>query len=87
MAALEDRERALIVPVVNDVLEEVGVAAARDLLEEVAADGLASLGQLALRDSPLRPLRRGGQIEDHSAESGILVQDPDQERAVATPDG
>ena len=48
--ALQDRDRLLVLPVVDDRLQDVGVAARGNGLEEVAADHLAPLGQLGAGD-------------------------------------
>src|SRR6266550_9071401 len=46
----EDGDRLLVSPVVDHVLEQIGVATGRDLLEEVAADYTAAVRQASALD-------------------------------------
>src|SRR5438876_9243989 len=56
VAVPQDGDAALVVPVVDDPLEDVGVAADGARGEEVARDQLAAPGEPGLRDAGLRVL-------------------------------
>jgi hypothetical protein len=75
MAVPEDRESQLVVPVVDDVLQDVGVMGARHGLEEASPDRLASLGEPALGDLLLGSLDDVGLVEDRPAKMGMRLQD------------
>ena len=50
MAVLEDPERPLVVPIVNDMLQDVRVPAARHFLEKVPAHDVAAFTQSMFGD-------------------------------------
>ena len=76
----------LVVPVVDHVLQQVAVAAGGNLLEEVAADHPASLGETAGFEVLRRPLHHVRLIEHDPLEVRIGAQDADQERSVPAAD-
>jgi hypothetical protein len=76
-AAAQDRERGLVGPVVQDLLEHVGVGAAGHRGEEVAGLHAQPAGRLA---------ERLGHVEGHALELGLGVQDRGEQRAVAAAD-
>ncbi len=57
MAVLQQPDRPLVVPVVDDLLQQVQVGPLRHLLEEVTTHQLAPLREPLRRDGVLRPSR------------------------------
>ena len=81
-----DKPRFFVVPVVDDVPQEVGVGLDRDRGEEVAADDLAPARQPGGLQVPPGPLDDVGEVEEDAPHLGIPAQDADQVRAVAAAD-
>ena len=79
---LQDRRRARIVPVVNDVLHDVRVAAFGHRREEIAGHGLAAVRQPCARDARLRAVDDMADVGEHAAHVGVLLQDRHQHLAV-----
>ena len=69
-AGAQDRHAPLVVPVVQDALEDVDVAAGRDRREEVALDELAAIGHALLGEVGLRERERARPFEQEPASSG-----------------
>jgi hypothetical protein len=82
----QDRGRALVVPVVNHVLEQDRVRTARDLLEEAASRDLAAVRDPEAGEVRARALRDVGLIEDDTAQPRVGLQDPAEEGAVSAAD-
>ena len=78
-AAAQDAHRVLVLPVVQDRLEHVGVGALRHRVEEAARDDLA-----ALADD--RALDDVGLVEEDAAHPGMGVEDRGEEGAPAAAD-
>src|SRR5207244_11775677 len=85
-AVAQDRRCALAVPVVDDVLQEIAVAAGRSLREEVAADRLAARGETAGGDLLAGAGGRVLLIEDNAVQMRMRVENADQQRAVPATD-
>ena len=64
-------QRMLVVPIVNDVLQEVSVSPGRDLFKEVAGHGLATVIHAHLAQRALGALYHVGQVQEHSLHVGI----------------
>ena len=77
----EDRPRRVVIPVVEDLHEQVSVAARQLVLEEITGHELDPLRQLALR---LRDHVR--QLEQDAARAGLLLEQRLQEVAAAAGD-
>ena len=86
VAVAQQPRRPLVVPVVDDLLEQVQVRPFRHRRKEVAAHQLAALREPLVRDR--LPGRRDdvGQIEEDSPRRRIGPQDRGQEDPVRTPD-
>ena len=87
-AVLENLHALLIVPVVEDVFHDVGIAARRHSLEETSCFEPA-----ALSDSPcghvlilLRASDHRGLVEQHALQLGVRFEDGGQQTAVAATD-
>ena len=80
------RHASVIVPVVNDTFENVGVRAARDRLKEVALDDLAAVRAARVCQLPRRLGDSGGQVEDDAAKQRSAGEDGSDKGAVATAD-
>src|SRR5215831_114637 len=65
-AVPQDRNRAIVVPIVNDMLEKISIAAARHLHKDVAAHRFAAVGKTDLVQSRVRPLDDLWEIEQSS---------------------
>ena len=83
-AAAKNRQCALVVPVVNDLLDQIDVTTARDAFEEVAARERAAFREALGRD----PLARGtGQmrlVEQHASGAGQPREQGEQKGAEAS---
>ena len=82
----ENGDRTFFVPVVNDVLQQIGVTAVGYCPEEVSADHPAPLGDAAALDLVDRALRDVRLIEDDSLQMGMGGQDAYQQRSVSASD-
>ena len=82
----QDLRRALVVPVMNDVLHDVSVAAGGDRLEEIPGLGgepAIDAGRGNARHGPLDHVRK---VEQDAAHLRIALQHGDQHLAVAARD-
>src|SRR5260370_15377038 len=85
-AILENGDAALIIPIVNDVLENIFIGARRHGAEEVSRDNLASLRyacSLKLTRSTRISARK---VEDNAAQLRLGAQDGSDECAIAAAD-
>src|SRR2546423_4875539 len=83
-AAAKNRRRRRVVPVVNDVLQQVGISF-RDRLEEAAADDLAALRDTGLFESRLRGCDDMGLVKEDALQLWIGLENGREERSVAAP--
>jgi MFS family permease len=84
MDASQNRRRAIVVPVVDDVLDDVRFSAGRHFVEEVATDSLASRLQSRFGDLGARFVGGLRQVEDDPVQIRIRIQNADQQRAIAS---
>lgn len=63
-AAREDAQAAIVVPIVQELRQEIGVAAGRDRGEEIALDDGAAVGEPGLGEVTPRPRRHGGRLQE-----------------------
>ncbi len=81
-AVREERDRPLVIPVVHDVLQDVGVTTGWHGVEEVAGGcRRAALGEMRVERS-LRARDHLRQIEEHAGRVGMAIQDQGQEGTV-----
>ena len=78
-AARQDRQRVVVLPVVQDGLEHVGVGALGHRLEEAAGDDLAALAHD-------RALDHVGLVEEDAAHLGVRLEHRAEEGTAATAD-
>src|SRR5208283_2267949 len=83
---VQDYTRTLVVPIVDHVLEQVGIGSGWNLLEEAPTNHLASIRHPRALDLLFRALGDVGLVEDGSSQSGICLQNPDQEGAASATD-
>ena len=69
----EDRNRFLVLPVVDDRLQQIGIRAAGDALEEAAADETAAVIDGLEQIARLRDHVR--LVEEHAAHVRMLLED------------
>jgi hypothetical protein len=79
-------ERPFIVPVVDDVLQEVRIATARHVLEEVPADCTTPVRETSHSDLFAGAVRDMWLVEDDSVEMRVSRQDSYEQRTAATSD-
>jgi len=84
MDASQNRRRAIVVPVMDDVLDDVCFSAGRHFVEEVATDGLASRLQSRFGDLDARLVGGLRQVEDDPVQIRLRLQNADQQRASAS---
>jgi hypothetical protein len=70
----EDRHRVLVVPVVEDLRQDVHIGAGEDVGEEVPADRLAAVAKSRSLDDRSRLGNHVGEVEDDAAEVGLGIQ-------------
>src|SRR5262249_51758630 len=85
-AALEDRLSALVIPVMDNVLEDIGIATARHLAEEVATEHVAAILQPTLSYQFPGPLGNVGLLEEDSTQGTVGLQNAGQQCPVAATD-
>ena len=74
-ASAQDRDTPVVVPVVQDALEDVDVATGRDRREEVALDELATIGHALLGEVRLRELEHSGPFQQDAGDLRTVSQD------------
>lgn len=84
-AVAQDAQAALVRPVVQDVLEDVDVAALRHLGEEVARLGAPPAPHRFLAAQDVRA-DRGRLVEEHPREAGAPAQDREEQAAAPAAD-
>jgi hypothetical protein len=82
----KNRDRPFIVPIVDDVLQEIRIATLRHLLEEVSADCTTPVREASRRDLFAGAVRNVRLIVDDSVEMRVSRQDSYEQRTVATSD-
>ncbi len=85
-AISQDYDRAIVVPVVDDVGQDVAVASGRHRREEVAPDHVAPPGQPGRRHALARALGDRGTVEQHALRRRVHLQDGSQQQAAPTTD-
>ena len=83
LAASEDNGAAIIIPIVDHVLQDVDICPARHLPEEVAGNGCASPGKSIDSYVFLRPFDNGRNIEQDAIQLRVGHQNRSEERALA----
>ena len=84
-AVLKNRQRGVIIPVVNDATEEVRITISRYCFEEVAPDDLASSANIRSTES-VSARDDVGEIIEHASCLWACGKNPGQQRAVTAPD-
>src|SRR5262245_11160615 len=84
MTILENRDGACVVPIVDDVLEPVRVAATRHLQKKIPADCFAAFPHADRLDALLRSVGHMGHVEKDSPQTGMCLQDGLKEYPVST---
>src|SRR4030095_16941378 len=79
----EDRDRLVVLPVVDDVAQDVDVAAWRYPAEEAAADEVAAVGDSRLLEQRPGALDDLRQLEQDAAQVWILLEDRRQQSAAS----
>src|SRR5436190_5640680 len=82
----QDQRRLVVVPVMNDVLHDVGVAAGRDGLEEVAGPGGDAAGKTLRLDLRLRARDHVLEVEQDPLHARMLLEDCREDGAVTAGD-
>lgn len=85
-AVAQDRDRAVVVPVVDDVAEQVEVASLGHGVEEAPAHYAAAAVEALCVQACARLLRGVRQVEQGALDARIGLQDRREQRAVATAD-
>src|SRR5215472_13015977 len=80
------RAGVFVIPVVDDMLEQVSIAAARHLTEEVAAEHLAAIGQAVISEVLCGSLDDMGPFEDDASQTRVRTQNAGYQRPVAAAD-
>ena len=86
MTICENGDRAVVVPILDDTLEDVRVGTNGHVLEKVSGDGLAPHRQPTRGDLFLGAIHRMRLVEDNPVQMGIRLQNADQQRAVPAAD-
>ena len=84
-AVAQDGDAAFVVPVVQDALEHVEVAARRDRREEVPLHERAAVADPLLVEVPPCELEHAGPLEQDAPDLRTVTQDLRQERSVPPP--
>ena len=71
----QDGDAPVVVPVVQDALEDIDVATARDRREEVALDELATIGHPLLGEVLLRELEHARPFQQDAGDLRMMPQD------------
>src|SRR4030095_11322991 len=83
-AVCENSDRMLVIPIDENILEQVGVTAIRDGRKEIACDECTTLRHtLGLEQAP-RAFETGGEVEEDAAHLRIGLQEPCNEGSLAT---
>jgi hypothetical protein len=82
----QDQRRLLVVPIMNDVLHDVGVASGRDCLEEVAGRGADAAGKALRLDLRLGARDYVIDVEKDPLHPRMLFKDRGEHGPVATGD-
>src|SRR5262249_21895210 len=88
-AVPQDRNRAIVVPIVNDMLEKISIAAARHLHKNVTAHRFAAVGKTDLVQSRVRALDDLWEIEQSSPQlrrARRISKNADEPRIIAAAD-
>src|SRR5262245_13413336 len=75
MTIPENRDGACVVPIVDDVLEDVRVAATSHLQKKISADCFAAFPHADRLDALLRSVGHMGHVEKDSPQTGMRLQD------------
>ena len=82
-AVRQDSDRRLVVPVVDDPLQQVGVPGIWHSFGEVACHLLDTTGDDVPVDGPAGRLDHVGKVEEHSQRTRVAVQDRRQQRTMS----
>ena len=82
MAVLEDQGGSLVIPIVKDLLENVDLRPAWNLVEEVARGQLAPMAQTLCFDHRSGALDHVRQVEQDSAGVGVMLENRRQQHPV-----
>ncbi len=85
-ATSQNGEATLVVPVVDDVLEHIGLGASRHGAEEIALDHVASAGDTGGFETAMNAFQSTRQIEDDAAQRRENRKDDGEEGAAAAAD-
>src|SRR4029077_6408308 len=85
-ATHQDGDRLIVVPVVDDVTQDVGVTADGHRVEEAPSDELAAVDDADLLEDLPGVLDDVRLVEEDAAQSGVPIEDRREKPAASAPD-